>query len=426
MSSHANKVVNSSAQSPSAVSTATAEGDYLTRFKKNTQRSVKAMLTRVQEDQTPTLVQATRVSALHVLSYALRLPEAWPATSALLVALAPKLEQAGYRTEWLAYLQQGVAMSRQCQDLHSTAELYLQIGLLYRLQSQLTDARTALEQSIDLFFALDEQRDEARALNQLAYVAWQQHQHDEVRALAQRALERLPTNDLARAMSLSALGLNALEEQQWQQAVTYHRMALGIRAEHGNRKEMAWSLQNLAYALRGQGEYETAIIYFEEALTILDEVQDPAHSAIVQMNLGITYSQQGNPHKALELYTQAETTFRRLGDQWYLAKVLTNQGIDCLALQEWSRAEECFALATNLFALLNDASERLNALDGLGLSYLKQKRAAEALATFEAVLADLHQIQGTRAYPNLLQVIDKQIAQAQESVEQSLNDEVIG
>jgi hypothetical protein len=62
---------------------------YATLFVKNVLRSVRATLTRVQQDTNPVLIEETRARALHVLSFALRLPAAWPQTRDLLLALAP-------------------------------------------------------------------------------------------------------------------------------------------------------------------------------------------------------------------------------------------------------------------------------------------------------------------------------------------------
>lgn len=395
--------------------------DYVTLFVEYVLRSVQVTSTRVQQDDTPVLGEETRARALHVLSFALRLPAAWPQTRDLLLGLAPKLEQAGYRGEWLPYLTQGLALSEQLGDGLAAAELRLHIGLLHRLQSRWQAAKELLTGSAEAFAQLGEQRGQARALNQLAYLAWQQHQHDEVQTLAHTALALLAEGDVERAMSLSALGLAAIEQHRWQEAEAHHRAALQIRTQHGDQRLMAWSLQNVGYALRGQGQYEAAIACYEEAMAMLGELNDAANRAIAQMNLGIVYSLLGNPVKALAVYALAESTFRTIGDEWHLAKVLTNQGIDYLTQREWQRAEEVLTRSANLFQRLMALSECLNALDGVGISYMEQGHYDKALAIFESVAAQLPEIKGTYYHKLLTKAIDDQLQQAKEGQKSALD-----
>ena len=154
---------------------------------------------------------------------------------------------------------------------------------------------------------------------------------------------------------------------------------------------------------------------------MLGELNDAANRAIAQMNLGIVYSLLGNPVKALEVYAKAESTFRTIGDELNLAKVLTCKGLDRLVLQDWKQAEEEFAFGADLFQRLGDLSEYLNALDGLGISYLEQGCYDQATAIFESILVDLPEIAGTRAYPGLTKVIRGQIDRARAEKRETLS-----
>ena len=76
---------------------------------------VQASLARVQAVE-HTLPELDRQQAWHLLSFALDLPEVWDETRALLLALAPKMEQAGFRMEWLVYLMEGHRRSQTYAD----------------------------------------------------------------------------------------------------------------------------------------------------------------------------------------------------------------------------------------------------------------------------------------------------------------------
>ncbi len=387
--------------------------DYQQLFSEFVAQSVSATLA-LFDPAAVALTAEERDRLLHVLSYALHLDAAWAETRILLLQVAPKMEQAGHRDDWIPYLASGVDLSRQQHDRLAEAELSLYIGELFRLLSKFDLARVWLDGSIAGFTALGANQGQARALNQLAFVAWQQHYYAEAAALAQTALTLLDENDPERATCFSRLGLVAIDRQQWEEAERYHRDALQICQVQGDQRKFAWSLQNLGYALRGQSRYIEAIDCYQQAITILEAVQDLANCATVQMNLGIVYSLDGRPAEALKLYAQAEHTFRQQHNTHNLAKVLVSKGIDALALQDWMQAENAFATSAVLFQEIGDVSLRLDALDGLGLVYLGQGQHERAMMIFTVVAAELPHITGTYTYEHLVKVLPMQIAETKQ------------
>lgn len=389
------------------------EPDYADLFKTYVLQSVESTLATFAADAVHDW-DAARARALHVLSFSLALAEAWPATRDLLLQLAPKMEQAGHRDDWLPDLERGVARSQAQHDHLAEAELARFIGELLRLRSKFDLARQWLDRSVTIFAALGADQGHARTLNELAFVAWQQHRYDEAEALAQRALTLLDANDPERATCFSRLGLVATDRQQWSEAERYHRTALEIRQQQGDQRKIAWSLQNLGYALRGQGKFTEAIVSYQEAIAILEEIQDQANVAITRMNLSTVYSLNKQTTKALEIYGLAENTFRRLYDLQNLAKVLTCKGLDYLVLRDWLQAESNFIASSTLFQQIGDVEWRLNALDGLGLAYLNQNRYAEAGTIFQLILDELPQIAGTPMHDYLASLLPTHVIQAKQ------------
>jgi len=368
-------------------------------------------------EENSTISTEDRKRALNLLDYAFKRQIAWENSHQLLKIMAPKMEQAGERDHWISYLQKGVDASLQHHDPNAEAEFALSIGQIYRLRSNFTPAEEWLHRSETRFAENHNRKGRARALNQLAYMAWSQHANDQAIAWAEEALTLLEENDLERAMSLSALGLVAWDRQQWQAAETYHQQALHLRKAHHHQRQIGWSLQNLALVLREQGHFDKAIEYSLEAITLLDEVHDPANRAIVQMNLGIIFSWQGDLNKALETYASAEVTLREIGDELNLAKVLVNQGIAYLTMQEWQQAEPLFLASSNLFKAQKIQGQYLNALDGLGICYLEQARYAEALPLFEKIDRELESIKDTSLYDGIKCKIDDQLQRSREGIQ---------
>ena len=385
--------------------------DYPTLFKRYIVHSVQTTLASLPAEMAQNW-EAARERALHVLGFGLAWAEAWPATRDLLLLLAPKMEQAGHRDDWLPYLERGVVLSRQQNDRRAEAELTLAVGELLRLRSKFALARAQVETSIALFTALGLAPRQAHALNELAFVAWQQHQYDEAETLAQSALLMLEENDPERATCFSRLGLVAIDRQQWAVAERYHRQAIQIRQAQGDQRKFAWSLQNLGYALRGQQKFSDAINSYEKAITILEDMQDIGNCANTRVNLGIVYWLAEQPRRALDEYTVAESILGKLHDIHNLAAVVNNKGLCYLALQEWKQAEDAFLSSIHLFQQIGDLNLRLNVLDGLGLAYLGQNQYDRARFTFQSALDELPQIAGTPMFDYLASVLPMHIAEA--------------
>ena len=395
-----------------ALSIAAFKPDYPVLFRNLILQTLKRSLGQVQQSN-GALPLEVREQALHTLTFGLKLDAAWPLTRTLLIELAPKLEQLGHRDDWLLYLEQGIERSRHCADLATAAELHLQAGYLHRLCSRFALAQSQLTASVETFTTLGQPQGQARALNHLAYLAWQQHSYADAEQFANDALALLDDCDPERASSFTTLGEVARMRQQWQAAQAYHQRALQIRIAQHDQRRAAWSLQNLGHTLRQQGRLAETISYYQQALAILAELHDTFHWAITAMNLAILYYQEEQFDQALAHYTQAEAIFRQTQSTLYLAKIAVNKGLVFLALQDWPQAEIAFTTSTALFRQLNDLGEALNAQDGLGLTYLHQGRPVEAAAIFAAALQELSQIGDRPIHAMLHQELSAHLAQAQ-------------
>jgi tetratricopeptide (TPR) repeat protein len=364
--------------------------DYLTLFHRYISRSIEAVYARI-EPELQELSTEIREQAWHALDYGLKITHGWDGVRKLLLELAPRMEQAGFRHDWLPYLERGVACSRHVQDIAAEAQLSLYMGRLHRLRADLDEARTWLLASATLFEKFDDHQGQATALNQLAHVARLQSHYSEAIAYVDDAMRLLDEQDTERATSLWVLGTIAQAQMQWAEAETHHRAALQIWQEAGNQQRTAWSLQNLGDTLRGAGKYNEAAAYIQQAIVLLGKLHDPVNQAIARMNLGIVHLYSNEPEQALALSTLAEGVFRQVGDQLHLAMVYTNITIAERELGHWHAAEQAGRKSIRLWDALGDRRYMANAMDELGFTYLAQSRHAEAVAVFEEALEMLSQ-----------------------------------
>ena len=86
--------------------------NYSEMFYRYIMRSAEYILACVQQETSRLSIDEQELG-MHTLNFTLKLPEAWPVTRNLLLAMAPKMEQAGYRDEWMVYLESGIEQSQK-------------------------------------------------------------------------------------------------------------------------------------------------------------------------------------------------------------------------------------------------------------------------------------------------------------------------
>ncbi|MCE7983189.1 MAG: tetratricopeptide repeat protein [Caldilinea sp. CFX5] len=390
---------------------AIATPDQQAKFQSYLERNLRYLLDLVAT-ATPLPDAEARSQAMHTLSFALRVPALWDLTRQLLLTLAPKMEQAGHRDDWLVYLEEAATLSEQRADWATAAECYLQRGLLHRLLSDFPLAIDRLQRSVALWQQIDAGRDQARALNELAWVAYLQNQTAPATTYVEGALALLPAADPERAMCYRVQGMIAIAHERWGEAEAYHRQALTLFATHGDDRKAAWSLQNLAYALRGQARYEEAIEYYEQAAALLQEEGDLYHWSTVQMNLGLAYSSSGRPEIAVTCYTAARSIPQSLLDAFHLARLHVNTAIALMKLSEFPQAEKAFLEAIQLHRDVGAVAWRLNAMDGLAMTYIGWKRFDQAIVALQQALIELPTVVDAPNYDYLYHSLHQHVEEA--------------
>lgn len=398
------------------------EADYTDLFRDHIVRSVARSAERVgAAEGVP--AAGERSQALHTLSYALDLEEIWPDTRALLLALAPKMEQAGHRDDWIPYLSQGVQQSRRLEDLRTEATLRWHLGVVLELQSRYDGAHEQLAASAAQFAACDDRRNQARALNRLAFIARLQRQPDQASNLIEQALALLEPDDTERAYSFIIRGALALDVRAWQHAADCFKTSIAILRPSNERRLLAWSLSNLGAASRPTGDTAQAIACYEEAIAIFVEIEDPVHLASARMNLGNVYLKAGDPQRALENYRAAEPVFRQVQETLRLASVYLNIGMACRDLGQWSESERSLQASIDLFAGLKLPEDVANGREELGLTYRAQGRSDEAAQEFAKALAILHT---TGADDSWIDAIEGHLRAAQDALDRPLQQDTTG
>jgi non-specific serine/threonine protein kinase len=150
------------------------------------------------------------------------------------------------------------------------------IGTVAHNQGDNAQARSYLEESLQLFRRLDDRRGVAVVLNNLAWVACELSDLDVADSLSKEALtlNRGLGEKRGVAVALNNLGWVANYRGEYQEARSYHEQSLSLRREIGDQRGTAFALANLAWAEQYHGDYDRGLTLINEATEILRAVND--------------------------------------------------------------------------------------------------------------------------------------------------------
>jgi len=383
-------------------------------FRAHIQNNVRYALKQAPSAKDPPPPAHARAQMLLALDYAMALPEIWPLTRALVLKLAPKMEQVGYRQEWIGYLQRALEQSKQANDIASEAALRMHLGELYRMMARFELAQKEIEQSLHLFKRLGDERGAAQALNRLAFLLRQQNDLENAQRLAEQALSLVAEGDEEQGYAYFVLGNVKTSQRAWSEAADYYRQALAIWRKTSNPRYLGWAHSNLASALIRKGDYEAAQQHMAIAIEHLHSCNDARNLAITTMNLGNLHLKQAQWDVALTHYMKARRVFRRTQDLISLAIVELNMGIAHRKLGRWSLAKAAYQSCIEMAARLGDAELQINAMTGLFKVHLAQGHDDLARAEYQKARALLPQIRETRSREHWRQELDSLANQLQE------------
>jgi len=363
-------------------------GDYADLFRACLARSAEQSRARIGQAE-GSLQYQDLAQALHTLSYVLKVDELWPAARDLVLTLAPRMERDGWREELRAVLDSALARSQELGDRTAEAELHWHLGVLHQLHARYAEACTHLEASAAHFEQQQLWRDQARALNRLAYTARRQRRLAEAEHLAERARSLLDAGDPEVAYGLFVLGSVALDRRQWQRARDAFEQALHQLSDGQDHRLLAWACVNLGVALVHLEHVPEAMDCYLRGIELFQRVGDPVHCAVARMDLGVVYAMRGEPWPALAQYAEAEPVFRKTADVNRLAMVYNNIGYAHGLLRQWAEAEHFYRLSTERARESGNIAEAANALDNLGMACAAQGRQRDAVVAFEAALREL-------------------------------------
>jgi DNA-binding SARP family transcriptional activator/predicted ATPase/Tfp pilus assembly protein PilF len=254
---------------------------------------------------------------------------------------------------------------------------------------QFDQARTTLEQAIDLFTGPGPSGEVAHVLNEIGFVHLKQSQYPAALDAFSRALHMYEAvgDQIEISTTLGNIGFVHQLEAEYPQALDHLRRALAIAEEIDYRQGIVKHTLGFGSVYLEQGDIAAAHQANEKALQMaegLGYVRGVINSLI---QLGNTYTYQGQLEEALTWFQQARRQAEAAGLRDLLALVLGRQAIVLARRGDNQGAISHYQDAIQLCRDLKNQAELGRNLSNLGNIYLRLGDPEQARRQFEAGLA---------------------------------------
>jgi non-specific serine/threonine protein kinase len=204
----------------------------------------------------------------------------------------------------------------------------------------------------------------AKALDGLGWIAEPQGDYERARTAYEESLElyRGSHDKKGVANALGDLGSLALDRGDYERATSLLQQSMTLHRELGSREDLIGILDGLGVLASSRGDREQSISFFSEALVLSRGTGNVRRTAASLGNLGVTMLVHGDPEQATVLLDESLALFREIGDSSNIAIGLMHSALAALIRGEHRRVQ---MLSEESLELLQKAENRQHIADCL-------------------------------------------------------------
>lgn len=216
-------------------------------------------------------------------------------------------------------------------------------------------------------------------------VAWCEAEHEDLQAAVRLAGEQ-GLHQHAWQLATVMAGYLGLRHRPAERIELY-RVALAAARASGDRYAEGVTLHSLGNALSTLGDFAGAAGCYAEALRVREEIGHLHGIAVTLDQWAINHAMSGDLESAKALHERALVRLRDQGSPFGLAVALNNYSMTLVSLQEFDAALAANDEARAVVAEAGVTGLVASTLDTRGRLHLERGHLAEAVATFQRVLA---------------------------------------
>jgi CHAT domain-containing protein/tetratricopeptide (TPR) repeat protein len=347
-----------------------------------------SLLAALKDLANPFIQKGDYVEAQRISHIAVRVAERMGDRLALGTALcdlgSAYARQMTRAVESLNYLQKSLVIFEERGNKQGKARALQAIGVAYGLQRRNELAVENYEKSLVLSQEVGDRNLTALNLNSLGLAHSSMGHYElglELYQKAQKLSEELNDKGLLH-IALNNIATYYIAKGRYAEGLDYLQKSLRIIEEMGSagdRRSLAYKLQNIGLIYRHQGNLDQALTYARRSLEILESIDDKFGIANLRNNIGVIYKAQGNYEQALDWFQKSLRGYEELKASPGIARCLNNIG-DTYRLQgRMTEAIEPLRKSLQLREENHDRAGIALTLNNLGRLYEDQGKNAEML-----------------------------------------------
>ena len=190
----------------------------------------------------------------------------------------------------------------------------------------------------------------AHAYYQLSQYYWKKTDSDKSIEYAFKAL-RLFEVYMPRGVSVcySMIGINLAEQNNIDEAIRYHRLALALNTKSNNIDRMSSDYINIGNVYHdNKRNFDSALYYYHKSLDLVRMVDDSSSLMLVYNNLGSAYSLKGEHARGLDYLLKAYPIAEVLQNEDRLALINQTLGEIYARMNRYEEATKHFGLSLKI------------------------------------------------------------------------------
>lgn len=300
----------------------------------------------------------------------------------LLSRLALYYLNSGNKTEAVAVIKQGQALSAKSNYLKGIGQYYNAMGILSRMDGKNEQALAYYRQAFSIALKLNNKKTIAACLHNIARIYDNQGNYKEAlrNLFASLHIKEGLNDKMGMANTLGHIGHIYLAMGNYKKALENHSQALQLEKDIKNKAGIIIALNDIGCVYEAQRAFKSAEDFFHQALVINTPSLFKPELASSLRHLGVACSETGRIEAAKNYYKQAIAALDSLTDEEQHALIMYEYGRLYLKTGETSKALDCFLKAEQLAKKAGTFKARKEA--NLGLSDVYKTLQKPELALF--------------------------------------------
>ena len=261
--------------------------------------------------------------------------------------------------------------ARQLDDQRNEANALTNLADMQRRTGDYRTAATTLKRALHLYRVLGDRLGEADTLNDLGDVWRMTDDYQAAAEVLEQALDLYEDlgERFGEANVLANLAVVRRSKADYAGAITAMDRALGLYQSLGDQQGAANALTYLGILRRLTGDYAGAITAGEQALTLYQSLDSQLGIANALNYLGETRSLTGDHYRAIAALERALDLYQDLNATVGVASVLRNLGVARRSSGDYQSAATALERALQLYRSLGDRLGEVETLNELGTLY---------------------------------------------------------